>query len=112
MGVHLIVCGRQDLSHLRYGRLDSPPPLLLGLLSTRGMDSCGNIAYSVACNRTTGEHTRYMQADHRHICKFQSPEDPNYIVLQQAFLSSIEDIESNSELLVLISDCKSPWGHN
>ncbi|KAK0737274.1 hypothetical protein B0T21DRAFT_364791 [Apiosordaria backusii] len=36
-----------------------------------------------------GEHVRYMEADHRHLCKFDSPDSPNYIVLYNSFLSTI-----------------------
>ncbi|KAJ5178230.1 uncharacterized protein N7500_000929 [Penicillium coprophilum] len=47
------------------------------------------------------EHVQYIEADHRHICKFDSPENPNYIILRRAFQTTIEDIEANSSLDIL-----------
>ncbi|KAK4135705.1 hypothetical protein BT67DRAFT_258354 [Trichocladium antarcticum] len=40
-----------------------------------------------------GEHTQYLQADHRRLCKFESPEDPNYNILLRCFNTTIEEIE-------------------
>jgi hypothetical protein len=37
-----------------------------------------------------------MEADHRHLCKFDSPMNPNYIILQRAFFTTIEELEANS----------------
>ncbi|KAK1772835.1 hypothetical protein QBC33DRAFT_522616 [Phialemonium atrogriseum] len=39
------------------------------------------------------EHVQFLNADHRHVCKFESPADPNYITLQRCFLTTIDDIE-------------------
>ncbi|KAK3296669.1 uncharacterized protein B0H64DRAFT_106611 [Chaetomium fimeti] len=43
-----------------------------------------------------GEHIQYVDADHRHLCKFDSPNSPNYILLQRAFLTTIEELEADS----------------
>ncbi|KAH6631000.1 hypothetical protein B0J18DRAFT_117751 [Chaetomium sp. MPI-SDFR-AT-0129] len=43
-----------------------------------------------------GEHIQYVEADHRHLCKFESPISPNYILLQRAFLTTIEELESDN----------------
>jgi hypothetical protein len=43
-----------------------------------------------------GEHIQYVEADHRHLCKFESPVSPNYIILQRAFLTTIEELEADS----------------
>ncbi|KAK4186217.1 hypothetical protein QBC35DRAFT_501687 [Podospora australis] len=43
-----------------------------------------------------GEHTQYMEADHRHICKFESPVSSNYVILQRAFLTTIEELEADN----------------
>jgi hypothetical protein len=43
-----------------------------------------------------GEHIQYVDADHRHLCKFESPTSPNYIILQRAFLTTIEELEAYS----------------
>ncbi|KAK4196077.1 hypothetical protein QBC40DRAFT_235130 [Triangularia verruculosa] len=40
-----------------------------------------------------GEQVRYMEADHRHLCKFDGRENPNYIVLRNAFISTIKKLE-------------------
>lgn len=33
-----------------------------------------------------------MEADHRHICKFDTPMNPNYLILQRAFVTTVEDM--------------------
>ena len=40
-----------------------------------------------------GERVQLMNADHRHVCKFDNREDSNYCSLRNAFLASIESIE-------------------
>ncbi|KFA78743.1 hypothetical protein S40288_01623 [Stachybotrys chartarum IBT 40288] len=40
------------------------------------------------------EHVQYLQATHRDICKFDSPLNPNYLVLQRAFLTTIDEIRT------------------
>ncbi|KAK4186125.1 hypothetical protein QBC35DRAFT_554885 [Podospora australis] len=40
-----------------------------------------------------GEHTQYLQADHRRLVKFESTEDPNYNILLRCFNTTIEAIE-------------------
>jgi hypothetical protein len=42
-----------------------------------------------------GEHTQYLQADHRRLVKFDSVEDPNYNILLRCFNTTIEEIEKN-----------------
>ncbi|KAI9781781.1 MAG: hypothetical protein M1839_005774 [Geoglossum umbratile] len=42
-----------------------------------------------------GEHIQVLNADHRHVCKFDSPSDSNYLTLRNAFLSTINNIEQN-----------------
>ncbi|KAF6832531.1 hypothetical protein CMUS01_06897 [Colletotrichum musicola] len=43
------------------------------------------------------EHVQYIEADHRQICKFDSPVNPNYLILQRAFLTTIEEMEADSK---------------
>ncbi|KAK1634044.1 hypothetical protein BDP81DRAFT_451981 [Colletotrichum phormii] len=38
------------------------------------------------------EHVQYIEADHRKICKFDTPVNPNYLILQRAFLTTIEEM--------------------
>jgi hypothetical protein len=38
-----------------------------------------------------------MNADHRGICKFDSPEDPNYLSLKNSLISVVQD---------LLQDCR------
>ncbi|KZL79517.1 hypothetical protein CI238_05843 [Colletotrichum incanum] len=38
------------------------------------------------------EHVQYIEADHRQICKFDTPVNPNYLILQRAFLTTIEEM--------------------
>lgn len=42
-----------------------------------------------------GEHTQYLQADHRRLVKFESTEDPNYNILLRCFNTTIEEIEKD-----------------
>lgn len=41
-----------------------------------------------------GERIQLMNADHRHVCKFNDPADNNYRTLRNAFAATIESIES------------------
>ncbi|KAI1853098.1 hypothetical protein JX266_001804 [Neoarthrinium moseri] len=40
-----------------------------------------------------GERARPLNADHRRICKFESPRDANYVAIRNALLTTIEEIE-------------------
>lgn len=40
----------------------------------------------------TRERTAYINADHRGVCKFDSPEDPNFLILRNAFVSTIDEV--------------------
>ena len=40
-----------------------------------------------------GERVQLLNADHRHVCKFESPADSNYCTLRNAFVSTIDSIE-------------------
>ncbi|KAK3386566.1 hypothetical protein B0H63DRAFT_137754 [Podospora didyma] len=40
-----------------------------------------------------GEHTQFLQADHRHVVKFDSTDDPNYNILLRCFNTTIAEIE-------------------
>ena len=39
------------------------------------------------------ERIQFMNADHRGICKFDTPKDPNYRTLRNRLASTVEDIE-------------------
>lgn len=41
-----------------------------------------------------GERIQLLNADHRHVCKFDDPSDNNYRTLRNAFTSTIEGIEN------------------
>ncbi|KAL5353705.1 hypothetical protein ACLOAV_001745 [Pseudogymnoascus australis] len=41
------------------------------------------------------EHVQSLNADHRHVCKFRTPEDPNYIILYRSFMTTIQELEKN-----------------
>ncbi|ROV96972.1 hypothetical protein VSDG_04162 [Cytospora chrysosperma] len=57
------------------------------------------------------ERVQYLNANHRDICKFDSPDDPNYITLKNAITSATQDIlkevigtklkESRASMLIL-----------
>ena len=38
------------------------------------------------------ERVQYLNANHRDICKFDNPEDPNYMTLKNAITSAAQDI--------------------
>jgi hypothetical protein len=40
----------------------------------------------------TGERIQLLNADHRHVCKFEDPSDNNYRTLRNAFVSTIDSI--------------------
>lgn len=42
------------------------------------------------------ERVRYINANHRNVCKFCSPEDPNYVAVKNALAGSIADILKDS----------------
>lgn len=45
------------------------------------------------------EHISPLNADHRDVCKFDLPSDPNYKILRNAFITTIDIILSASEFL-------------
>ncbi|KAL8907431.1 MAG: hypothetical protein Q9207_001401 [Kuettlingeria erythrocarpa] len=42
-----------------------------------------------------GERTAHLDADHRGVCKFDSPEDPNYVTVKNAFVEVLDSIRIN-----------------
>lgn len=40
-----------------------------------------------------GERVQLLNADHRHVCKFEDPSDNNYCTIRNAFVSTIDSIE-------------------
>ncbi|KAI9760342.1 MAG: hypothetical protein M4579_001746 [Chaenotheca gracillima] len=40
-----------------------------------------------------GERVQLLNADHRHVCKFDDPSDNNYCTIRNAFISTIDSIE-------------------
>ncbi|KAK0705607.1 hypothetical protein B0H67DRAFT_497495 [Lasiosphaeris hirsuta] len=45
-----------------------------------------------------GEHTQYINADHRHICKFDDRDSPNYKILQRALLTTVAEVEAETSI--------------
>lgn len=43
------------------------------------------------------ERIQYVNANHRDICKFESPDDPNYDTIKNALSSAVEDLLKDSE---------------
>ncbi|KAH8889031.1 NACHT and WD domain protein [Thozetella sp. PMI_491] len=39
-----------------------------------------------------GESSRYMNANHRDVCKFENPNDPNYISLKNTIATAVQDL--------------------
>ena len=44
------------------------------------------------------ERTTYLDANHREVCKFSSPEDSNYLAVRNALASALEDLRCTSGL--------------
>ena len=42
----------------------------------------------------TNERTHLLNADHRGVCKFDTPSDPNYRTLRNALVTTVESISS------------------
>ncbi|KAK8022596.1 hypothetical protein PG993_013363 [Apiospora rasikravindrae] len=49
------------------------------------------------------ERVQYINANHRDICKFDSPEDPNYLTLKNAIVSAVQDLTQNETMYRLES---------
>ncbi|KAK3321830.1 hypothetical protein B0H66DRAFT_619055 [Apodospora peruviana] len=46
-----------------------------------------------------GERTQPLQADHRYVCKYSTPRDPNYIAVRNALLTILRGIEQEWSVL-------------
>ena len=44
-----------------------------------------------------GERTALLNADHRNVCKFDSPTDPNYLSVRNALLSATDEIKTEGK---------------
>ncbi|KAL1840084.1 hypothetical protein VTJ49DRAFT_819 [Mycothermus thermophilus] len=67
-----------------------------GLPTSTGPTSTIIVEKESAIMGLPGEHTQYLQADHRRLVKFESPDDPNYNILLRCFNTTIEEIEKDS----------------
>lgn len=43
------------------------------------------------------ERVQYLNANHRDVCKFSNPLDPNYLTLKNALVTSTQDILDEGE---------------
>ncbi|KAK4242396.1 hypothetical protein C8A03DRAFT_11359 [Achaetomium macrosporum] len=64
-----------------------------GVPTTSGPKSFLVVEKTSAVMGLPGEHTQFLEADHRHVCKFDSPAHPNYQIVQRCLLRAVEDIE-------------------
>jgi hypothetical protein len=57
------------------------------------------------------ERTSLLNADHRNICKFDLPTDPNYKTLRNAFITTVDSIlsEGNVTPLIIINRLTHVW---
>ena len=72
-----------------------------GVPTTSGPASFLVVEKDSAVMNLPGEHIQYLEADHRHVCKFDSPAHPNYQIVQRCLLRAVEDIEKDCELRAL-----------
>jgi hypothetical protein len=56
-----------------------------------------------------GEHVGGLKADHRGVCKFDKPSNPNYIILRNCFSTIIDGITKKGMLNPNITDCENLW---
>ena len=47
------------------------------------------------------EQDMYLDADHRGVCKYEHPDDPNFKIVRAAFVATLETIRHNCELPLL-----------
>ncbi|KAK4043380.1 hypothetical protein C8A01DRAFT_43694 [Parachaetomium inaequale] len=66
-----------------------------GVPTTFGPTSFLVVEKDSAVMSLPGEHIQYLEADHRHVCKFDSPAHPNYQIVQRCLLRAVEDIEKD-----------------
>lgn len=57
-----------------------------------GIKNCLIVEKDSAILGYPGERTAYINADHRGVCKFDTPDSPNYLVLRNAFVRTIDGI--------------------
>ncbi|KAI0132592.1 NACHT and WD domain protein [Xylariales sp. AK1849] len=50
------------------------------------------ISSSLVVEKSSAILVQYLNANHRDICKFESPDDPNYVTLRNAITSATQDI--------------------
>ena len=46
------------------------------------------------------ERVQYLNANYRDICKFDGPDDPNYVTLKNAVISATQDISKDGMSIV------------
>ncbi|KAK3312544.1 hypothetical protein B0H66DRAFT_644720 [Apodospora peruviana] len=59
------------------------------------------------------EEIAAMEADHRHVCKFDTPEDPNYKMLRNALLTAVDLVRAGSatpDLGLAVSPVRTEYG--
>ncbi|AEO61999.1 hypothetical protein MYCTH_2312871 [Thermothelomyces thermophilus ATCC 42464] len=66
-----------------------------GLPTSTGPTSTMIVEKESAVMGLPGEHTQYLQANHRRLVKFDSVDDPNYNILLRCFNTTIEEIEKS-----------------
>ncbi|CAH0042056.1 unnamed protein product, partial [Clonostachys rhizophaga] len=76
-------------SHLKLWSFFETQPTKIGLSSLIIVEK------ESAVIGTPGEHERYLDADHRHICKFATPEDSNYLVIRRCMATTIREIQND-----------------
>lgn len=45
------------------------------------------------------ERIQHLDADHRRVCKFDSPTNPNYLILKRAFLTTIKALGAGGKFI-------------
>ncbi|KAK7953653.1 hypothetical protein PG996_014546 [Apiospora saccharicola] len=70
--------------------------LFEGAATSSGPTSVTIVEKESAVLGLPGERTRYIQADHRHICKFGTPSDPNYAILRDCLRTSVIEAQQIS----------------
>ncbi|KAH7021505.1 uncharacterized protein B0I36DRAFT_388193 [Microdochium trichocladiopsis] len=63
-----------------------------------GISTCLIVEKHSAVLGYSNERVQYLNAKHREICKFHSPDDPNYNTVKNALVSATEDLLVTGEM--------------
>jgi hypothetical protein len=69
-----------------------------GLPTSSGPKSFFVVEKDSAVMNLPGENKHYLDADHRHVCKFEGPDNDNYQILVNCLRKAVEDIDKKCKV--------------